>query len=132
MRRVLTTIAITAFWLSMNTLLIYREVWPTLTARNDGGYRELGAVIESTCKQLDIAAKLKELATLASLSAPQVWIAKTAVDLLFHTVVAALKNNHDDVIQDFHFSALAHQDYRAGKHPFEYRGARGIFEVIVK
>ena len=37
-RRVLTTIAITAFWLFMNGLLVYREVWPTLADRSGGGY----------------------------------------------------------------------------------------------
>lgn len=98
---------------------------------DDGGYRELGGIIEEAAQKLEIAEKVGKLAELASMAAPEVFAAKVAVELLFYTVVASLKYNHDDVIQDFHFSALAHQHYLAGRHPFEFHGARGEFEIHV-
>jgi hypothetical protein len=98
---------------------------------NDGGYRELGALIEKAAEQVKFPAVLEGALQAASLAKPEIFIVKNTFKLLFHTLVMLLQNNHDDVIQDFHFSALKHQRYLPGIHPFDYRGAKGYMQVHV-
>ncbi|MHC4597797.1 MAG: hypothetical protein ACYS47_02215 [Planctomycetota bacterium] len=96
---------------------------------NDGGYRELGALIEKAAKEVELPSILEGALQAATLAKPEVFLLKNTFQLLFHTLVTLLKNNHDDVIQDFHFSALKHQRYLPGVHPFEYRGSKGYIKI---
>ncbi|MDQ7780536.1 MAG: hypothetical protein RDV41_12645 [Planctomycetota bacterium] len=99
---------------------------------DDGGYRDLGKIVEEAAKKLDLPAIVEGAINVASLSNPAIFIARNTFKLLFHTVVTLLENNHDDIIQDFHFSSLVHQQYLQGVHPFDYRGARGFIEIDVQ
>ncbi|GEM_PF-2826795 len=98
---------------------------------DDGGYRELGALIEKAASEVKLPDVLDGALKAASLAKPEVFLVKNTFQLLFHTLVTFLKNNHDDVIQDFHFSSLKHQRYLPGVHPFAYRGAEGYLQVHV-
>jgi hypothetical protein len=99
---------------------------------DDGGYRNVGKAIEESAKKLELPRIVDKALHAASLSHPAVFVARNTFKLLFHMVVTLLENNHDDIIQDFHFSSLVHQKYLAGVHPFDYRGARGYIEVDVQ
>lgn len=96
---------------------------------DDGGYRHLGQVIEDASRSLKLPDLVKAAVDAASLSSPEAFALKNGIELLFHAVVAGLKNNRDDVIQDLHFSALEHQGYLAGVHAFDQPGARGVLTV---
>ncbi|MHC4780672.1 MAG: hypothetical protein ACYTFG_19045 [Planctomycetota bacterium] len=99
---------------------------------NDGGYRELGQLIEKAARQVDLPAVLDGALSAASLAKPEIFLLRNTFQLLFHTLITLLKNNHDDVIQDLHFSALKHQRYLPGIHPFQYRGAKGYLKIDVE
>jgi len=106
----------------------------TVVMEDDKAYRDLGQTIEDVAEEFGINDILDEALSLdvLSLGAPQVFAIKTGFNLLFGGVVAALKRNKDDPIQDFHFSALAHQDYQTGIHPFNYRNANGHLKIDVE
>lgn len=98
---------------------------------NDGGYRETGQLIEAAAKEVDLPGILEGALKAVSLAKPEVFLARNAFRLMFHTLLTMLQNEHDDVIQDFHFSSLKHQRYLPGVHPFAYRGAEGFIRVDV-
>jgi hypothetical protein len=96
---------------------------------NDGGFRELGRRIEEAAEQVRLPEVIEGALQAASLAQPEVFLLRNTFRLLFHALIALLKNNHDDVVQDFHFSSLRHQRYLPGIHPFAYRGAKGYIKV---
>jgi len=101
---------------------------------DDKGYRKLGEIIEETSRKLGINQLLENALKLdiLSLGSAEIFALKSGFNLLFSGVIEALKNNKDDIIQDFHFSALAHQNYQAGIHPFTYRNANGYLKIDVE
>jgi hypothetical protein len=108
----------------------------TYIMEDDGGYRRLGQVIEQRAEQIGLAEKVAALADLsaeaASLGAPEVFALQLAARLFFTSVVIALQENRDDVIQDFHFSALSVQDYLAGIYDVDGPGASIQYVVDVR
>lgn len=100
---------------------------------DDKGYRDLGKIIEDVSEKLKINELLDKALSLdvLSLGAAEIFALKSGFNLLFSGVIEALKHNEDDIIQDFHFSALAHQNYQSGIHPFDYRNANGYLKIDV-
>ena len=98
---------------------------------DDNAYRNLGKFVEETAQAIGIQKLILEATQAVSISNPVVGLLSNAFGELFNSVLNRMKNNEDDVIQQLHFSSIAHQGYREGIIPFERSGASGHLEVVV-
>jgi hypothetical protein len=101
---------------------------------DDKAFRDLGKYIEQAAAQFDMDNLIASLLRVPGLHLGDSRVLKLRgiFSALFSVVVELLTRNRDDVIQDFHFSALAHQSYLKGIHPFETRNAKGHLMVDLK
>ncbi|MCB0723103.1 MAG: hypothetical protein KDC73_00255 [Ignavibacteriae bacterium] len=99
---------------------------------DDDGYRKLGEILEETAQKEKINDLIDKALEFTSLSNPATLLLKTGFDLFFSSVITSLKNNDDDVIQDFHFSSLSVQNYLNGIHTIDRNGAKATLNVYVE
>lgn len=99
---------------------------------DDKAYRSLGRYVEETAKQMKIDELIEAAIAATSLGNPVVRVLSSAFKGFVSAVISRLKQNEDDVIQQLHFSSLAHQGYKQGVVPFERRNAEGHLLIDVQ